>query len=408
MDDTKRKQLEAILESAFSYAENQGISSPIDLAQLGNIIRSFHSNFSTSDYGYDKLRELLEDMTNVIDVEKDDSVHPPRYFASYQSKAADNFVAPPQGYLPQIKKTTKQTIPSKVTMPEPLRFEKLVRVTKEKLKELATLALKENWHDKDEYSLLRSYLQYTYARLAYEGKVKLADTEMGEVIAINTGLVDRRYESIYALLQKNSSETDPLPWFLTGFCCVGEDFYGKLLNNYFNPKPEAAYYFENPSDAVYDINTGDLECDWEHIIVENSDRIPSGLLSRWMTDFDVKSCESMNKNEREQYKKNFAAYLNDNMFCYRALKDAFKRAVELALMKVRWNYKTAVPVYYPTENKVSLLLPLSLLTENQVDLALVVEKMDSGNYQGHTIYPLDWAYSNARLIARPESSWLHE
>jgi hypothetical protein len=116
----------------------------------------------------------------------------------------------------------------------------------------------------------------------------------------------------------------------------------------------------------------------------------------------------MNRIEREQYKKAFADYLKNEAFSYRALIDAFKRAVELAIKKVRWNYKTAVPVYYPTENTVNLLLPLCLLSDDHVDLALVVEKTDSGNYQGHTIYPLDWAYSNARLIARPESSWLQE
>lgn len=412
MDAIKRKELEATLESAFNHAESHGISSPIDLAQLGSIIKMVHVNFSFSDYGYDKLRPLLEDMPDFVEVEKDDTVYPPRYFANYRNKASKNLAVPQKTHSTQAKKSTTPDVTLNNLIPEPLKFEKSVRASKEKLKELAKLALTENWHDKedrDDYSLLRAYIQYTYARLAYEDKVKLAETDTGSVVAFNTGLVDKRYEPIYALLQKNSNKTDPLPWVLAGFCCVGEDFYGKLLNNYFNPLPEAAYYFESPpSDAVYDINAGDLKCDWEHIIAENSDRIPSGLLSRWVTGFDVKSCEGMNKGEREQYKKSFAAYLENEPFCYRSLIDAFKRAVSLALMKVRWNYKTAVPVYYPTENKVSLLLPLSLLSDNQVDLALVVEKMDSGNYQGHTIYPLDWAYSNARLIARPESSWLHE
>ena len=41
-----------------------------------------------------------------------------------------------------------------------------------------------------------------------------------------------------------------------------------------------------------------------------------------------------------------------------------------------------------------------------MDLALVVERQPSGSYQGQTILPLDIAYSNSRLVARPDSDWL--
>jgi hypothetical protein len=54
----------------------------------------------------------------------------------------------------------------------------------------------------------------------------------------------------------------------------------------------------------------------------------------------------------------------------------------------------------------SLLLPLSLIDDELIDLALVTEKTKSGSYLGHTILPLGWAYSNARLITRPDSDWL--
>lgn len=41
-----------------------------------------------------------------------------------------------------------------------------------------------------------------------------------------------------------------------------------------------------------------------------------------------------------------------------------------------------------------------------MDLALAIEKTPSGNYLGHTVLPLDWAYKNARLVCRPDSDWL--
>lgn len=88
------------------------------------------------------------------------------------------------------------------------------------------------------------------------------------------------------------------------------------------------------------------------------------------------------------------------------LKNRIEDAVDLALKRVEWNYKTAIPMYFPTKNTGSLLLPLSLVDEDHVDLALVVERQASGAYQGQTILPLNLAYSNSRLVTRPDSDWL--
>jgi hypothetical protein len=54
----------------------------------------------------------------------------------------------------------------------------------------------------------------------------------------------------------------------------------------------------------------------------------------------------------------------------------------------------------------SLLLPLAIVDDEVVDIALVVTKNPSGSYQGRTVLPLDWAYQNARLVCRPDSDWL--
>jgi hypothetical protein len=51
-------------------------------------------------------------------------------------------------------------------------------------------------------------------------------------------------------------------------------------------------------------------------------------------------------------------------------------------------------------------LPLCLVNDRDVDLALVVENCGNGNCLGHTVLPLDWAYNNARLVCRPDSDWL--
>ena len=54
----------------------------------------------------------------------------------------------------------------------------------------------------------------------------------------------------------------------------------------------------------------------------------------------------------------------------------------------------------------SLMLPLSLRGDGVADVALVVELMRSGNYQGQTILTLQQAYIDGRLLCRPNSDWL--
>ena len=78
----------------------------------------------------------------------------------------------------------------------------------------------------------------------------------------------------------------------------------------------------------------------------------------------------------------------------------------MARKRVRWNFKTAIPSYYPRANAMSLLLPLCLTDDDQVDAALVVQLVESGNYQGQTVLTMEQAYMNARLICRPDSDWL--
>ncbi len=394
MNEEIMKKLEEIVASAFNYAKDHEIASPIDLAQLGSLIRALHPDFSPQRYGHEKLRPLLEEMPDVVKVIKDDSISPPRFFGSYL-KTLGTTSPVSHEHKSEARKYVRPGISDKL--------HEFAWVINQKWTALAALARPENWGEGTELPLLRSYIRYTFARLVYEKKIKI--TETGTAAAFNTGLVDRRFQPIYAFLIKNKVSGNQ-PWFLEDFCVAGENFYGKEIVKTFNPLPDPAYYFTNAADAFYDIKGGAPYIDWEHVIEENAERIPQELLERTTRGFKVMSCKDMSESELEQYKQDLSDHLKKDGFAYRMLIGEFNRALELALKKVRWNYKTAIPVYYPTLHKLSMLLPLCLLSEDHVDLALVVERTASGNYQGHTIYPLDWAYSNARLIARPDSEWL--
>ena len=85
-----------------------------------------------------------------------------------------------------------------------------------------------------------------------------------------------------------------------------------------------------------------------------------------------------------------------------------EKAIELAQKKIIWDYSTAIPIYYPTQKSFGFLLPLSLLGTKGVDVALVVSKAGGKAYQGQTVLTKEMAYSNARLLRRPDTQWMFE
>jgi hypothetical protein len=167
------------------------------------------------------------------------------------------------------------------------------------------MALPEPWsypsnEQDDRYSLLRNYLDFTYVRLEYEGKIFYSGNQKFAVL--NTGLVDRRYEPIYAIFIKNPNEGRQ-EWKLQDFCILGENYFGKMLVREFSEYPEAAYYFNDPRDAFYDIRRGQPKVDWEHVILENPERIPSGLIERVLPNFKAQLNRNSNSNSQEYYGK---------------------------------------------------------------------------------------------------------
>ena len=300
---------------------------------------------------------------------------------------------------------------------------KWAMIPSSKIEELSKLALEEKWYygertsnESNDLPILRNYLAYTFKRLCYENKIVIGmDTECNEeYAAFNTGLVDKKYEYIYALFKKNSQNTKYY-WYLLDFVVAGEDI-GKTLIKVFNPLPERANYFENKiQNMLYDTTTGDLSCDYTHIITERTERLPLEFLRENCSE-DFLCVVGVNIDDvyytggKNPARKAYFVSLGFKIKCtsrvLNRLKNRISDAVDLALKRVEWNYKTAIPMYYPTKNTGSLLLPLSLVDEDHVDLALVVERQTSGAYQGQTILPLDLAYNNSRLVTRPDSDWL--
>jgi hypothetical protein len=240
-----------------------------------------------------------------------------------------------------------------------------------RLKELADRAQHEDWSfdPAQLYGILGNYLRYTFKRLYHESKIEQAVDSTGTgIAAFNTGLFTPNYEAICAFFESNRDQSRQ-PWVLKDFVV---DSDRRLM--FFKSKPKAARYFDKPAELIYDPDR-ELVPNLDHILDENVDRYPADL---------------RDKPHRRR------------MMLQGAVAEAAKRA--------QMNYKVAVPQFYfghegSELGRIQLLLPLCFSDPGCADLALVVER-EERTYRGFTVLPLDRAYSNARLIAKPETDWL--
>lgn len=217
--------------------------------------------------------------------------------------------------------------------------------------QLSNIAAAENWSNPTypNNGILANYIVKTYQKLSTERKVLIGNN----YALFNTGLFNKYYEQIYAY----QKETDIS--FLTGY---------ELGVKRIESLPERANYFENPNLLLFDWHYP-INVHYEHILDDerNQERLPKAFL------------DSSNKI------------------------NVLNGALDTMKKRVSANYKLAIPQYY--NGKIQLLLPLCLTTDSDPDIALAVTKKDN-SYQGHTCLTLDMAYNNARLIAKPESTWL--
>jgi cold shock CspA family protein len=245
----------------------------------------------------------------------------------------------------------------------------------------------ENWEFSESprpLQILWNHLFYTFDRLQFEdesnfepNKKILVQEVSGKKVAIfNTGHIDKFHRWVYMVFKENDDTSlGAQPFSYVGFCTEGEKLGSNNYLAYFEPLPEPAKYFSEFSELIFD---PDLRVDTnaEHILIERRVRI-----KEW-------------EKEIEQLSEEEALPI---------LYEKLKRAVEQAKKRVKWNYKAAIPQYFPTARKIQFLLPL--YERNKVVGALTVER-EGKAYSGRTVLTLEQAYNNARLIARPDNDWL--
>lgn len=228
------------------------------------------------------------------------------------------------------------------------------------------------------YPVLKSYITYTFLQLQKENKIKFAKKNEGsknfKYACFNTGLTTVKQEEIFAYFEHRDNQTlkknlqdgylKHPEWVFKCF-----DRESNRMMNCFLEKPDIANYFQKAEELIYD-TTRRLIPDYEHIIDDREGRFPADFIK-------------LSKSQQVE---------------------RIKSAIDSALNRVRRNYKTAIPQFY--NNSIQLLLPLCITTAESADVALVVAR-ENEVYRANTVLSLDWAYNNARLLAKPDREWLN-
>jgi hypothetical protein len=247
--------------------------------------------------------------------------------------------------------------------------------------DLASIALPEHWEDDDSrrLSILFNYVKYYTRRILEEGLWVEATSSSGvKLAAFDTGLLSQHFEPIYAVFEENRNPGRQ-PWVHKEWAAPSSS----RLKPFDLSRVNRALFFSDPGEVVFDPRLPVVP-NLEHILDHNVDRYPLALQQN--------------------------TYLR---------KAALENAIHVAAARARANWRLAAPQFYwpdpEAPGQVQLLLPLSLIDPDAVDLALVLERTpsyadhpgaDGASYRAYTVLPLQWAYRNARLITRPEAFWL--
>lgn len=210
----------------------------------------------------------------------------------------------------------------------------------DQINNLVKLAREERWDFlKDEqrvpHQILVNYINHTFMRLMELNEANKDSNyicQTAEYLCFDTGLFTRNFEPIYALLYPNEPGRQA-KWKLIGFYKKSAYELRQVAE-----LPKRASYFDNFEDLIYDTRI-DLRVNIDHILEdeENKKRIP------------------------EQYRDSSNLPM---MFMGLAL--------EYAKIRIKENYKAAVPQYF--NGKIQFLIPISLGNPSVVDLSLAVGK----------------------------------
>lgn len=272
----------------------------------------------------------------------------------------------------------------------------------EPLERLKSLAANEHWGKGGR--MLRSYFNHMFDKVVEDGLLSIHPD--GHSAVFHTGLLTRSDQDIYAVFVPNERE-DAQDWFFRGFSTQDGIGLGDFLAEY-EELPVRPRFIVRAEQAFYAPQSGAPECDWHALIAENVSRVPRQLIH------DATEDRVLLPDMRDVGKEAYMDCLEEA--ANRLAEDAglatlvewFEQALDRTLDKLHMDYKLAVPAWHAKGKCVALMLPLHV-RQRDCNVALAVAwDAEQGCYVGLNLLTMEMAYNNARLIARPEASWLVE
>lgn len=238
------------------------------------------------------------------------------------------------------------------------------------------------------YPILENYIKNVYLKLIKDylaniqlNKDKLYLSQNSDYVYFNTGLLNRYVQDICIVGRVNKRDNI---WYLVNpELAAGKsdlvnkyNFASKLVKN----EPDIVSFFENINEVIFKADQDKIDAPMdrlEHIIEERNYRFP--------------------QEYQEMYKEHRIKEIAQDL----------SNAIHNAIIIAKRNYKYIVPQYRPKKDKIQFLMPIYLKHNynSQADFALVLDPQGDF-YKLETILPLEQAYNNARLIAKPDDLWL--
>ena len=253
------------------------------------------------------------------------------------------------------------------------------------LEDIAASTIPETWSFKNKPStvnhpILKSYIENTFEVLKKEAEQgannKLVYSQDGKHLVFNTNLLDKFFHEILILVEVRTQKDGSK--LLMNPHRVRKELELRKLGFARDVHPEQPRFFDKVEEVIYQ-PTWTIDKDFDkftHIIEERRQRFPIELQSASSDELG------------------------------RKLDEAITFAVAIA----QRNYKFVVPMYRPQTGKIQLLMPIYLkgTYSSKPDFALILTPdKENEYYTPETILPLDAVYQNARLIAKPDDTWLN-
>lgn len=228
--------------------------------------------------------------------------------------------------------------------------------------------------------ILKSYLQFELDRLFYEQDVlnypdRIVFNENKNKVLFNTNLINK-YGKDLKIVGSILEISNKI--YLSELEISPSTFDLKKMGFDSLKEPMTPMFFKDINEIIF-------HCDWE-------------------IDQSMKSYEHILEDRIERFPEKYRDLTPDD------LGQRLDNAINLARRIAQRNYKFIVPMYYPTKNRIQLLMPIYLESSysSHPDFALVLTpNADDKLYTLETILGLDEVYQDARLIAKPEESWLN-